>query len=195
MATPRRKTRGTTLLETSITATLLVGVVGTALSLTRESQGVMLDCMRALAERTESSNAFDELAESIAQANGATLQIDTRPVDGDLLLLQVPVNLVGSAATWGATSLDRVTSTQWAGAFDEYRLIASQNHRTKFRLTRRPVDANGQPLAAAVDIADGIDGVDSAGHKGFTVFRDASLVRVTLRVGHAVDVTVRLRNP
>lgn len=194
MAIKFRSRRGTTLLETSLTTTLLVGIVGTAFSLTRESQGVMIDCTRALVERAESSSAFEQLAEAIAQANSATLQIDPQPLDGDRLLLQVPLALAGSAATWGATSVDRAAATQWAGGFDEYTLVASQNHRQKFRLIRRPVDTAGQPLGAAIDIADGIDGVDSAGNKGFTVFRDASLVRITLRMGHAVDVTVRLRN-
>jgi hypothetical protein len=194
MTTRRSSQRGTTLLETSLSTTLLVGIVGTAFSLTRESQGVLIDCTRALVDRAESSSAFEQLAEAIAQANGTTLQIDTQPTEGDRLLLQVPLAFAGSTTTWGATSTDRALTTQWAGGFDEYTLVASQNHRQKFRLIRRPVDTAGQPLAAAIDVADGIDGVDAAGNKGFSVFRDAGLVRVTLRIGHAIDVTVRLRN-
>lgn len=187
--------RGTTLLETSMSATLLVGVVGTALSLTRESQGVVLDCMRALVDRSESNDALAELAAALSQSNGATLQIDSRPVDGDRLLLQLPLEFAGAATTWGAAGQRQGTTASLAGEFEEYRLVASERAPGKFRLVRRAVDADGAALSAEREVADGIDGADSQGEKGFAVLRDESLVRITLRVGHAVEATVRLRNP
>jgi len=175
--------RGTSLLEISIAAAVLIIVVGgTYATVLRAS-----DSWGAVVKTTDVQHTGREtmlrLTEEIKR--GANVKIDASNAHADVVSFQVPLALSGAEVVWGATKTHLITGQKLVkpGWWIQYRVVNRRLKDGSFdrMLVRRVLDGYGYPVGGDERIADHVD-VARLGKKGFTVVRTGDLYSIRLRL-------------
>lgn len=200
-----RRERGSTLVETVISAGVFVAVAGFTFAIVRDTSGAVSQQLDASTTRRHADDAHVLLADEVGDADPATFAIDVSDPLGDELVFQLALPEAGDGPVWGARLLADGASVDVAGAFVRYSAEQGSHGAQSCRLVRRVTDAAGAPLGGEQVVVEALEAPDDVLGKGFTATRAGNLVtlRLRLRRAHAEgagaearthEVVVRLRN-
>ncbi len=178
----RRRLRGHTLVETTVSAGVLMTLAGGLFSMLRDSGAMFGESVRIEQQRREVDDTLARLARELEQANGDTLIVDRSAPDGDTLRLQLPLDLTANPPTFGATTDVGGRALQHPGAQVIWTTRAASGGATR-TLVRRVIASDGQTLLAEEEVCSDLDLVRTDGTKSFIVDvpGNGSLATLTLR--------------
>lgn len=175
----KNRRAGHTLLETTLSLSLLLLLAGGTLSLLRDSGEVFGESVRQAADRREVDGALASLARELEQASRTTVVIDRTAPEGDSVKFQLPLDLAGAAVTLGATLRVDGEDRPLPGATIAWKAVGGV--RGPVELHRQVIAADGVTLVADEIACPDLDFLDAAGNRGFSVQFDGRIASVTLR--------------
>lgn len=176
----RIRQRGHTLLETTLSAGVVVLIAGGLFSMLSDSGARFGENLRAEQQRREGDGALARFARELEQAEGATLVIDRTDPAGDLVRLRLPLDVDGPVLTFGASEEAGGRTHHHVGAEVLWSTRSIQG-RGALELVRRIVANDGVTLLAEEVVCDDLEVPAGGGARSFEVALAGRVAAVTLR--------------
>ncbi|MBL8840225.1 MAG: hypothetical protein JNL90_01715 [Planctomycetes bacterium] len=183
MNAPRhRRCRGQSLVETTVSAGVVMVLAGGLFSMLSDSGAMFGESVRVEQQRREVDAALALLSRDLEQAAADSLVIDGSQPDGDTVRLTLPLDLAASPPTFGAIVTTDGRAVAHLGAQVEWSTRATEGRPSR-TLVRRVVAADQRTLLEEQVLCNDLDLVRTDGTKSFVVARPAN--------GRTVELTLR----